>query len=191
MPPIARAYVRWIDRFNRIVGRIVMWGIFAMIGVLFWSVISKTFFHPSLWTLELAQFLMVAYYLLGGPYSMQTDDHVRMDLVYGRWSPRRRAVVDSVTILFLIFYLGFLLAGGVSSLAYALEFGEKSYSAWKPQMWPIKTVMCVAILLMLMQAVAQLIRDVAAARGEPLPPAIPPHASADDTPGQAAGDHAR
>ena len=93
MPPIARAYVRRIDRINRAVGRVAMWGIVAMIAVLFWSAVSKTVFLPSLWTLEAAQFLMVAYFLLGGPYSMQTGDHVRMDLLYSRWSPRTRAIV--------------------------------------------------------------------------------------------------
>lgn len=173
MPPIARAYVRRIDRINRAVGRVAMWGIVAMIGVLFWSAISKTVFLPSLWTLETAQFLMVAYFLLGGPYSMQTGDHVRMDLLYSRWSPRTRAIIDSATCLALIFYLTFLLLGGLSSTQYAIEFGERSYSAWRPYMWPIKVVMCAAILLMLLQAIAQLIRDIAAARGEPLPAYTP------------------
>ncbi len=173
MPPIARAYVRRIDRINRAVGRVAMWGIVAMIAVLFWSAVSKTVFLPSLWTLEAAQFLMVAYFLLGGPYSMQTGDHVRMDLLYSRWTPRTRAIIDSVTCLALIFYLTFLLLGGLSSTRYAIEFGERSYSAWRPYMWPTKGVMCVAILLMLLQAIAQLIRDIAAARGEPLPPFTP------------------
>lgn len=170
MPPAARAYVRWTDRVSRAVGRATMWGIFAMIGVLFWSAVSKAAFTPSLWTLEVAQFLMVAYFLLGGPYSMQMGDHVRMDLVYGRWSPRTRAAVDAFTGLFLLFYLVFLLLGGFSSTAYAIEFAERGRSIWRPYMWPIKVVMCAAIFLMLLQAVAQLIRDIAEARGEPLPP---------------------
>ena len=105
---------------------------------------------------------------------MQTGDHVRMDLAYGRWSPRTRATVDAVTVLFLIFYLGFLLAGGISSTAYSIEFGERARSLWRPYMWPIKVVMCVAILLMLLQAVAQFIRNVAEARGAPLPSGLDP-----------------
>jgi hypothetical protein len=47
-------YVRWIDRVNYRIGRIVMYGVFVMIAVLMWSSISKTFFLPSLWTLEIA-----------------------------------------------------------------------------------------------------------------------------------------
>jgi len=43
---------------------IVMYGIFVLMAILLWSSVSKTFFVPSLWTLEMAQFAMVAYYML-------------------------------------------------------------------------------------------------------------------------------
>ena len=88
MPPLIIKYVHLVDSLNRVIGRLAMLLIFAMIGILLYSSITKTFFLPSLWTLEMAQFVMVAYYLLGGGYSMQLDSHVRMDLVYGRWSSR-------------------------------------------------------------------------------------------------------
>ena len=71
--------------------------IFAMMGVLFYSSVSKTFFHPPLWTLEFAQFLMVAYFLLGGAYSLQLKGHVRMDLLYGMWSERTQSRWDVFT----------------------------------------------------------------------------------------------
>lgn len=175
MPEIVKAYVRWVDRVNRVIGRIVMWGIFAMMGILLWSSLSKTApgMMPSLWTIEMAQFCMVGYYILGGAYSMQMRAHVRMDLVYGMWSGRTQASVDAVTILFLLVYLGFLLYGGISSTSYALEYGERSYSAWRPYMAPIKIVMVIGILMMLLQAVAQFFRDLAAARGVPLEETAP------------------
>jgi TRAP-type mannitol/chloroaromatic compound transport system permease small subunit len=71
MPEIIVKFVHAVDAMNRRVGRIAMYLIFAMMAVLLYSSISKTFFNPSLVTLELAQFLMVSYFLLGGPYSMQ------------------------------------------------------------------------------------------------------------------------
>ncbi len=165
MPNAIRTYVRIVDRMNRWVGRFAMYLVFVMMGILFYSSISKTFFLPSLWTLEMAQFVMVAYYLLGGGYSMQLNGHVRMDLLYGRWSDRTRAWVDAFTVLFLIFYLVFLLYGGLSSTQYALEYGERSYSAWRPYMAPIKIVMCVGVALILLQAVAALFKDIAKLRG--------------------------
>ncbi|MBZ9663561.1 TRAP transporter small permease subunit [Pseudomonas sp. LMG 31766] len=163
-----RAFVRVVDAFNRRVGRFAMYLIFAMLAVLLYSSMSKTFFTPSIWTLESAQFLMVAYFLLGGAYSMQLDAHVRMDLAYSAWSPRTRAVVDAITVLMLIFYLVMLLVGGISSTEYAIEYKETSYSAWSPYMAPIKIVMCFGIALMLLQAISTFFKDLYAARGETL-----------------------
>ena len=70
----------------------------------------------------MAQFAMVAYYMLGGPYSILMGSNVRMDLFYGNWSLRRKATVDSVTVLFLIFYLGVMLYGAFGSTAYSLGY---------------------------------------------------------------------
>jgi TRAP-type mannitol/chloroaromatic compound transport system permease small subunit len=104
---------------------------------------------------------MTAYFFLGGPYAMQMGSDVRMDLFYGNWSDHTRAWVDAFTALFLLFYLGVLLYGGVGSTMYAFEFGEKNSTAWRPFMWPIKTVMCVAIFLMILQATSELFKDIA------------------------------
>jgi TRAP-type C4-dicarboxylate transport system permease small subunit len=71
MLQIAKRFVTTVDRVNYRIGRVMMYFIFVMIGILLWSSISKTFFLPSLWTLEIAQFAMVAYYIMGGPYSIQ------------------------------------------------------------------------------------------------------------------------
>lgn len=146
-----------------------MYLIFAMMGILFYSTISKTFFTPSLWTLEMAQFSMVAYFLLGGGHSMQIGAHVRMDLLYGRWSPKGRAVADVITGLMLVFYMVLLLYGAVSSTEYAVQYGEKSYSSWAPKMAPIKIIMTFGVFLMLLQTVAMFFKDIAMIKGETLP----------------------
>ena len=165
MPQAIKTYVRYVDGFNRIVGRIAMWLIFVMMGILLWSSVSKTMFNPSLWTLEMAQFVMTAYYILGGAYSLQMDSHVRMDLIYGRWTPRQKAAVDAVTVIMLFTYLIFLLIGGVSSTQYALKYGETSYSSWSPYMAPIKIVMVFGIFLMFLQTTSIFFKDLAKALG--------------------------
>ena len=165
MPKAIRAYIRWIDSINRVIGRFAMYGIFILVGVLLWSSISKTFFLPSLWTLETAQFAMVAYYILGGPYSIQLGSNVRMDLFYGRWSMRTKAWFDIFTVLFLIFYLGVLLYGGIGSTAYAFEYGERSSTAWRPQLWPVKVITCTGITLMILQALSEFFKDIGRIRG--------------------------
>lgn len=168
MPKAVRLYVHYVDAVNRAVGRCVMYGIFAMIGLLLYSSISKSFFIPAVWTLEMAQFSMAAYYLLGGAYSMQLNSHVRMDLLYGRWSPRGKAFSDSITAFGLVFYLILLLYGGLSSTEYAVQYKETSYSSWAPYMAPIKIIMSAGVALMLLQAIATFFRDLATFRGLPI-----------------------
>lgn len=161
-----RRFVRVVDAMNRRIGRVMMYGIFVMMAILLWSSISKTFFLPSLWTLEMAQFAMVAYYMLGGPYSIQMGSNVRMDLIYGEWSDRKKAQIDAMTVLFLIVYLVFLLWGGWESLMYSLKYGgERSSSVWRPYMWPIKSIMVLAIFLMLLQAISEFFKDILRIQG--------------------------
>jgi len=166
LPAFATHYVRIVDRMNRFIGRIMMYVLFVMVGILLWSSISKAFFVvPAFWTLETAQFALVAYYLLGGPYSIQLGSNVRMDLFYGNWSDRKKAWFDSLTIFMLIIYLIIMLYGGIDSTAYAVEYQERSPTLWRPLMWPIKVVMCVGIFLMLLQAISELFKDIAKLRG--------------------------
>ena len=168
MPSAVKTYVRFVDAMNRRIGRIAMYLLFVMMGILLYSSISKTFFNPSLWTLEMAQFTMVAYYLLGGGYSMQLGSHVRMDLVYGAWSDKTKAAVDAFTVFFLIYYLVLLLYGGISSTSYALRYGEVNPTAWRPKIAPVKIIMTLGIFMMLLQAIAMFFKDVAKVRGEDL-----------------------
>ncbi len=166
MPRIILSYVHVVEAINKRIGRFAMYGIFLMMGVLLWSSISKTFFLPSLWTLEMAQFLMVGYYILGGAYAIQLDANVRMDLFYGEWSPKTKAWFDAFTVFFLIFFLGVLLYGAIESTQYSYEYNQRSRTAWRPYLWPIKAVMCLGFVLMILQAIAEFFKDIARIRGQ-------------------------
>jgi TRAP-type mannitol/chloroaromatic compound transport system permease small subunit len=200
-----RRYVRIVDAVNYRIGRVMMYGIFVMVGVLMWSSISKTFFLPSRWTLEVAQFALVAYYLIGGPYSIQLAANVRMDLFYGSWTTRQKAWVDVFTVWFLIFYLGVMVVGAVGSTAYSLGyfgdapfsffgdlihayvtggaeaarekigFIERSPTSWRPYLWPVKVVATIGIFLMLLQAISEFFKDVATLKGHDLRADEPAH----------------
>ena len=187
MRSVMVGYIRSVDAVNRRIGRLVMYGIFVLMGILLWSSLSKTFFLPSLWTLEMAQFTMVAYYILGGPYSIQLGSNVRMDLLYGGWSTRKKAWFDLATVMLLIFYLSVLFYGAVSSTAYSLGYWgsepfsylgglltgaenigrmERSSTAWRPYIWPIKSIMVLGMFLMLLQCISEMFKDVLRLQGE-------------------------
>lgn len=156
-----RRYVRWVDAVNDWMGKGAMYLIFVMMGILLFSTISRSVFDtPHIWVMEMAQFTMAAYYMLGGGFTLKDQAHVRMDVIYERWSPRAKAWVDCFTALILIFYLCILLWGGISSTMYALEFGQKNYTSWGPPLAPIKILMTLGIILMLLQSFSMLFRDV-------------------------------
>ena len=71
MPKAVKIYVQYVEAVNKVVGKFSMYLIFAMGGVLLFESIARTIFNqPHIWVVEIAQFLMAAYYLLGGGYSM-------------------------------------------------------------------------------------------------------------------------
>ncbi|MBX3582068.1 MAG: TRAP transporter small permease subunit [Rhizobiaceae bacterium] len=168
MPEAIKTYVRFVDRWSWYFGLFSMYLIFVMIAVLTYATITKVFFLPSLWTVEMAQFVMVAYFTLGGAYSLREDEHVRMDLLYAGWPIRRRAQVDLVTGLALIFFLILLQFGGIASLIYSFQYWERAFSAWRPYMWPVKVVINIGIFLTLLQAISIWFKDLAKVRGEPI-----------------------
>ena len=59
-----------------------------------------------------------------------------------------------------------MLYGAIDSTAYAFQYGERNPTAWRPVLWPIKTLMCLGFLLMLLQSLAELCKDIARIRGE-------------------------
>ncbi len=169
MPTAIKLFVRCVDAVNYAVGRFAMYLFLPLGAILIYATLSRVLAGvPVNWVIEMCQFVLSAYYLLGGAYSMQLGGHVRMDLLYARLPPQKRAVTDAITILLVIFYLVVLFLGGVSATDYAITYNQKNYSSWSPLLWPIKLIMTVAIFLMLLQAIATFFKDVAEARGKPI-----------------------
>lgn len=166
MPPALIAYARAVETLNRRVGRLAMYLLFALMGVMLWAAGARAAGQPPIWTDETAQFILMGYFMLGGAWAMQEGAQVRMDVFYSRWRPRTQAMVDAVTIFALILYLAVLLWGGVESTAYALEYAERKSGLWRPYMAPVKIVMVIGIVLMILQCTAFFIRDLARARGQ-------------------------
>ena len=162
MPTIIKYYVNIIDYISLKTGRATMYLVFVMMFILILSFVTRNIINiPLIWIIEMAQFVMTGYYLLGGGYSMLTDDHVRMDLIYSKLKDKTKALLDSLTSVFLIFYLVVLLIGSISSLTYTLETNQRLFTAWAPYVWPIKSIMTFGILLMLLQSIAIFFKDIA------------------------------
>ena len=166
MPKIICLYVKYVDAVSIKVGRVTMYLIFVMIGVLLLGSITRNILHmPLSWTVEMAQFIITAYYIAGGAYSMILREHVRMDLIYDHLSEKSRAKMDLVTTFFLLFYLLVMLFGAVSSTMYAIEYGQRNFSQWNPSMIPIKVIMVAGIVLMILESISYFFKDLAIATG--------------------------
>jgi TRAP-type mannitol/chloroaromatic compound transport system permease small subunit len=169
VPKFIVTYVKVVDYLSTKFGRLAMYLIFVMIAVLLLDAVTRNIINiPLSWCIEMAQFTMAAYYIVGGPYSMQLDSHVRMDLIYSRFSPINQARLDCFTAIFLVVYLVCLLIGAVSSTRYAIEYDQRKFSMWNPSMIPIKLIMVFGIGLMLLQSIATFFKDLAKARGTEL-----------------------
>ena len=167
MNKAAKAYIRVVDRTSRAVGKFAMFLVLGMIGILLYETISRTVFNkPHIWSVETAQFVMAAYYLLGGGYTLLLDGHVRMDLFYHRWSIKKKALADVMTFFIVLIYMVVLIIGGLKGMIYAVKYNQVSYSAWAPSVIPIKIIMNGGIILMFFQTISELLKDIAVARGE-------------------------
>jgi len=167
---VARGYVRFMERLAGVVGWFAMFLIYVMIAVLLIDVFSdKVFGVVQNWTLESAQFTLAAFYFLAGPKTLSDESHVRLDLLYSRLGVRGRAIIDSITIWLVIFYLSIMLWGGISSLMYSWRTTQRLPSLWGPQLAPIKLLMVVCLALMILQCLAIFLRDVLRLRAEETP----------------------
>ncbi|WP_103256502.1 TRAP transporter small permease subunit [Tabrizicola aquatica] len=167
MPQLIKGYVRFIDRISDYVGYLAASLIFFMGAVLLFDAFTRNVINmPVHWAIELTQFTLAAYYFMGGPITLKNNEHVRMDLWYANLSERGKAKLDLVTIWCMIFYLGVMLWGSISSLQYAIATNEKRFSIWNPSTIPIKSLLTVCLVLMLLQAFSLVFKHIATLRGE-------------------------
>jgi len=162
-------FVRTVEGFNLWLGKFAVYIFYIMALVLLYSTFQRMIGGlPVNWAMEMCQFLLVSYYLLGGAWSMQQGYHVRMDLFYSRLPKNGKSGLDCLTILCVIFFLGVLVWGGIWNTEYAFSFGQRNNTAWRPLMWPVKAIMTFGVFSLLMQCVATFIKDFAELIGRPL-----------------------
>jgi len=156
-------YVRGVEALVRGLGIAAMYLLLVILAVLMFPVFARGTGINTIWALEMAQFAVGAYYLLGAGWTLQRGAHVRMDFLYANWKPRTKAIVDAVTSFFVLFYLVVMLLGGWDSCAYAVVAKQINHTVWAPYMAPIKIAMVIGIFFMFLQMTAELVKSVLAA----------------------------
>ncbi len=131
-------------------------------------------FSSNAWV-ELQWYLFSVVFLVGASYALRHDAHVRVDVFYGRLSPRGRAWIDLAgTVLFLVPFCVFMLAASWPSVAASWRVREGSPDPGGLARWPIKAVVLLAFALLLLQGIAEAVKRVRVLRGAAPPPAPGP-----------------
>ncbi|WP_348814721.1 TRAP transporter large permease subunit [Halomonas sp. H10-59] len=165
---------RGIDRISGFAGRYVAyWSLIAPFVFTYEVVLRYAFNSPTNWAHESMTLMFGMQYLLAGAFALREGGHVRVDILYQRAAPLNKAALDLVTsIFFFIFTLALLTTGWrffSQSVSDVWWFGdsyanEVSFTEWAVQYFPVKFMLFFGALLLLLQGIAQLIKDLQAYR---------------------------
>lgn len=161
-------FFRAVDRLNDWCGWLAGFQILLIVGVIVYEVVARYGLNsPTTWANETMIYVTAVAYLLGGGYALHHRRHVTVDVIYARFSPRTRARLDVLTLGFFLLYLGALIwAGGVWALD-SMRLGETTGTPWNPPIWPVKLAIPIAAALVLLQGIANVVRDFQAAQRGP------------------------
>lgn len=157
-----RELARKIDAFQERFGSGVSWLMFGMVVVVFSDVIFRYVFNRSwVFVQELEWHLFGLVYLLAAGYTMLYDEHVRIDVLYSKWSPRKKAWVDFV-LLFVMFFPSAILVVYTTwpfvKHAWGVNEGSPDPGGL-PARWAYKGVIIIGFVLLMLQGVSQAIKN--------------------------------
>ena len=149
---------KYIDKLSEFVGKASAWLIALLIFELVYDTVARYVFNaPTPWSYDISYMLYGAIYMGGAAYTLLLDEHVRIDIIYEKVSPRSQAIIDAVCyVVFFFPVMGVLLF-------YSTEFAIKSWkmletsgeSMWSPPIYPFKTILPLAVLLLILQGSVQ------------------------------------
>lgn len=166
--PALLMFSRAVDAAMALIGRWVSWLIFASILISAMNAIVRKAFDTSsnAW-LELQWYLFGAAFLLAAAYTLQQNEHIRIDIVYGMWSRRVQHWIDLLGHLFFLMPFTLLMVYFLSRyVRLSFQSGEMSPNAGGLVIWPAKAMLLVGFLLLALQGISEIIKKVAVMRGD-------------------------
>ncbi len=158
-----------VDVINRTVGAVVRWCALAMVLLQFTLVVLRYVYGVSFVFLnEGVLYLHGALFMLGAGYTLLVDGHVRVDIFYARVSKRARTIID------ICGHLVFLMPSMVVLLVYSWPSVRRAWSVFEgpisvggiPASFLLKSLIPAFCILLIVQGIANLARDVARLRGD-------------------------
>ena len=166
--PIART----IDHFTNAIGKLAYWLVLVMIGVGVWNVLGRYVGNAigqnlsSNALIETQWYLFDLVFLLGAAYTLQHNEHVRVDVFYDGWSRRKKALADFVgTMLFLLPFSVLVIVFSWGAIAKSWAVLEVSPDPGGLPRYPIKTMILVSFALLILQGISDAIKNWAIFKG--------------------------
>lgn len=150
-----------IDAVNRRVGELIGYVVVFMAFLITYEVVARYFFNaPTIWSMEINQYLFCTISLVGGGYCLLTEGHVRVDLFYPKFSPKTQAIVEIVTYPFALIFCAIIVVLGGSEFWHELSSGSTSGTVFDFPMWPVWLTVPLGGFLLIMQIVARYLRHI-------------------------------
>jgi TRAP-type mannitol/chloroaromatic compound transport system permease small subunit len=158
---ITTPFIRFADRISGAVGTFVAYWSMVAVFVYYYEVLARYVFNsPTNWAHE-SMFLMFGMqYLLSGAYALREDAHVRVDVIFERFSIQQRARIDVVTSFFFFVFAITLMLTGALFARDSIAVWEVSFTEWAIQYWPVKITFVLGAALLILQGLAKLTRDI-------------------------------
>lgn len=153
---VADALDSLIDRIGRVTG----WFSFAIVLVMAYNVLLRYFFRTgSVAMQELEWHLMAPICMLGLSYAILKDGHVKVDILYGRFSERIQRIIDLISTVLVILVIALLLKLSVPYVMQSYAIGEKSPDpGGLSNRWILKSMLPLGFALLLIQSFAAMLR---------------------------------
>ena len=156
-----------IDKINERVGKGAFWLVLLMTIISAGNAVVRFIFdYSSNGLLEIQWYLFAAIFLLCSPYTLQKNEHVRIDVISGKFSPRGLAIIDIIgTLFFLLPMVVLVLWLSLPLVANSFQINEMSANAGGLIRWPVKALLPLGFLLLALQGISELIKRVAFLQG--------------------------
>lgn len=165
-----------IDTLNRRIGAAIRWLSLIMVLLGAYNALARwatRYLDVSLASnayLDLQWYLFSLIFLLGAAYGLEQDAHVRVDVLYSRLSEKGRAWIDLAgSLLFLLPFCVLMLWVSWPAVVSSWAIREDSPDPGGLVRYPIKTVLLICFVLLFLQGVSQIVKQVTILRGEELP----------------------
>jgi len=153
--------IQAFDRINYMTGLTMGILTLFMMCIVMYEVTSRYFFNaPTLWSMEINQYLFCAISLLGGGYCLLRDGHVRVDILYPKLSPKGQAIVDFCTFPLALLFSGLLVWFGWEETWDSIVGHRLSDSVIALPLWPVWLVVPVAGVLLGIQVISRLLSRI-------------------------------